>query len=215
MKNILVVDDHSLFRDGIISLLEASGFHVVGQAGNGRDALEVIAATSPDIVLMDILMPEMDGITALGEVKKRHPQTKVVILTVSDDDENLYEAIRCGADGYLHKNLDSTQFIELLQGLGKGEAAVTRKTAARIMQGFSQKAQAPAAPTNTLTLREIDLLSMVADGESNKAIAQHLDLSENTIKYHMRNIMQKLGAQNRTEAVMAALRAGLIRSKSS
>lgn len=208
---VLVADDHSLFRDGIVSLLEAAGFDVVGQAGDGRAAVESALRLRPDLVLMDITMPHMNGLEALRRIKAELPETQVVMLTVSDDDADLFEAIKSGAQGYLLKSLDAGEFFEMLEGLGHGEVAVTRKTATRLVQGFADLSRLHFDPLDSLTGREIEILRLVAEGLSNKAVAQALAVSENTVKYHMKNILQKLGVQNRTEAATCAIRAGLLK----
>jgi DNA-binding NarL/FixJ family response regulator len=208
---VLVVDDHSLFRDGIVSLLEAAGFIVVGQAGDGKTAVERALSLRPDLVLLDIHMPEMNGLEALKFIKASLPETRVVMLTVSEDESYLVDAITSGADGYLLKHLSGPEFIDMLEGLKRGEAAITRKTAAFLMKRMSQPgaSQTENVP-GTLSEREIEILKLVAGGLSNKAISDHLSLSENTIKYHLKNILQKFNVQNRTEAVMYALRNNLI-----
>jgi len=205
---VVVADDHSLFRDGITSLLEAAGYEVVAQSSDGLKAVEAVQKTHPDLVLLDISMPNMDGLEALRLIKAEFPKTRVVILTVSDNDDDLFATTRAGADGYLHKDLDASEFLDMLAGLERGEAAITRKTAARLMSGFQNLAH--AENDDPLTEREIQLLRWMVEGYSNKAIAQELFISENTVKYHIRNIFQKLEVQNRTEAVAYALREGLI-----
>jgi len=207
---VLVADDHSLFRDGIISLLEAGGFDVVGQVGDGRAAFEATLRLHPDVVLMDIDMPEMNGLQALSLIKQEAPETQVVMLTVSEDDAHLYEAVRSGADGYLLKSLTADQFFEMLDGLQRGEAAMTRRTTAHLMKGLAGVSPQQPLPGQDLTHREIELLRLMANGMSNKAIAEKLCVSENTVKYHLKNMMQKLGVQNRTEAVAHAIRMGLL-----
>jgi len=209
---VLVADDHSLFRDGIVSLLEAAGFEVVGQVGDGRAAVEAAQRLRPDLVLMDITMPQMSGLEALRRIKAELPEVQVVMLTVSDDDADLIEAVKSGARGYLLKNLTADEFLDMLGGLERGEAAMTRQTTARLLQGLADLSQPRAEPMEGLTQREIELLRLVAEGLSNKAIAQALSISENTVKYHLKNILQKLGVQNRAEAVAHALRAGLLKS---
>ena len=209
---VLVADDHSLFRDGIVSLLEAAGFDVVGQAGDGRAAVEMALRLRPDLVLMDITMPQMTGLEALRLIKAELRETQVVMLTVSDDNADLFEAVKAGAQGYLLKNLNASEFLEMLAGLEHGEAALTRKTAARLIEGFADVSRPRSEPLDSPTQREIEILRLVAEGLSNKAIAQALFVSENTVKYHMKNILQKLGVQNRTEAATYALRAGLLKS---
>ena len=210
---ILVVDDHSLFRDGIVSLLEAAEHRVVGQVGDGNSAVEAVRRLHPDLVLMDISMPQKNGLSALGEIKETCPETKVIMLTVSEADDDLFAAIEAGADGYLHKNIHAPQFLDMLSGVENGEAAISRKTAARLMQGYQRKSEDPPSARVTLTDREIELLQLVAEGASNTSIAQMLSISTNTVKYHLRNIMQKLDAQNRTEAVTNAIRAGIIQAE--
>lgn len=206
---IVVADDHSLFRDGITSLLEAAGYEVVEQSSDGQEAIEAVRRFHPDLVLLDISMPQMGGLEALHLIKAEFPDTRVVILTVSDDDDDLFGTIRAGADGYLHKDLNASEFLEMIAGLEHGEAAITRKTAARLMSGFQNLAQ-QTENIRQLTNREVQLLSWMVEGYSNKAIAQQLFISENTVKYHIKNIFQKLEVQNRTEAVAFALREGLI-----
>jgi DNA-binding NarL/FixJ family response regulator len=161
-------------------------------------------------VLLDITMPQLSGLEALRLIKRELPETQVVMLTVSDDDADLFEAIESGALGYLLKDLSADQFFEMLDGLQRGEAAMTRQMTTRLMKGLADFPYQRAEPVESLTQREIELLRLVAEGMSNKAIAQTLSISENTVKYHMKNILQKLGVQNRTEAVTQAIRAGLL-----
>jgi DNA-binding NarL/FixJ family response regulator len=208
--SVVVADDHSLFRDGVTSLLEAAGYEVVEQSNDGQGAVEAVRKTHPDLVLLDISMPKMDGLEALQLIKAEFPETRVVILTVSEDDDDLFTSIRAGADGFLHKDLDASEFLEMLAGLERGEAAITRKTAARLMSGFQQLTE-QTDNADALTKREIQLLHWMVEGHSNREIAKELFISENTVKYHIRNIFQKLEVQNRTEAVAYALREGLIR----
>jgi DNA-binding NarL/FixJ family response regulator len=206
---VVVADDHSLFRDGITSLLEAVGYEIVEQCGDGQAAVEAVQRLHPDLVLLDISMPKMGGLEALQLIKAESPDTRVVILTVSDDEDDLFATTRAGANGYLQKDLDASEFLEMLAGLERGEAAITRKTAARLMSGFQSLIQ-ETETADQLTEREIQLLGWMVEGYSNKAIAKELFISENTVKYHIRNIFQKLQVQNRTEAVAYALREGLI-----
>ncbi len=206
---VIVADDHSLFRDGIISLLEAADYQVVAQVGDGEAALDAVRQYKPDMALLDITMPKMDGLEALQHIKAEFPDVYVVMLTVSDNDRDLFSAIESGADGFLLKDLNAQDFLEILNGVEHGDAAITRKTAARLMSRFQQLSQ---DEPELLSGREIDVLKLMGEGLSNRAIAQHLFISENTVKYHVRNILQKLGAQNRTEAVTYAMRKGLLPS---
>ncbi len=207
---ILVADDHSLFRDGIVSLLEAAGFEVVGQVGDGREALTETRRLNPDVVLLDISMPEMNGLEALKILREESPDVHVVMLTVSEDDADLLEAIQAGASGYLLKSLSAEAFIELLKGLERDEAAISSQTTARLIKSIGTQTASKHEPFEKLTEREVGLLRLVADGLSNRAIAQELSISENTVKYHMKNIFQKLNAQNRTEAVTLAMQSGIL-----
>jgi DNA-binding NarL/FixJ family response regulator len=214
---ILVADDHSLFRDGIVSLLEADGFEVVAQLGDGRAAVEAALRLRPDIVLLDLTMPEVNGLEALRQIRAAWPAARVVILTASDDEESLFKASEAGASGYLLKSLKADEFLEMLHGLERGEAAMTRQTTARLLAGLTRAASQAAAPPgpDALTPQEIRLLQHMADGLANKAIAQAMSVSENTVKYHIKNILQKLGVHNRTEAAAYAIRTGLFRPERS
>jgi len=210
---VLVVDDHSLFRDGIVSLLGATGFTVVGQAGDGKTAVDEALRLRPELVLLDIHMPELTGLEALKQIKAQLPETRVVMLTVSEDEETLVEAIKNGADGYLLKHLSGTEFIEMLDGLKRGEAAITRKSASYLMKQLSRPDPQQEKPIQPLSEREMEILQLLAEGLSNKAISEKVSLSENTVKYHLKNILHKLNVQNRTEAVMYALRNDLVPKK--
>jgi DNA-binding NarL/FixJ family response regulator len=210
---VLVADDHSLFRDGIISLLRVAGVEVVGQAGDGEAAEAAVREAlrlRPDLVLMDITMPRLSGLEALRRIRDQLPDTQVVMLTVSEDDADLLDAIRSGAQGYLLKSLTANELLDMLNALQWGEAAMTRRTAAQLIKGLAEETPHPSDPTPCLTQREIELLRLVALGKSNKSIARALSVSENTVKYHLRNILHKLDAQNRTEAVTQATRSGLL-----
>ena len=208
---ILVADDHALFRDGIVSLLEASGHTVVGQAGNGNEAVDAALRLKPDVVLMDIAMPQFDGLEALRRIKAEAQEIKVVMLTVSEEDASLITAMRSGAQGYLLKSLSTEGFLASLERITRGELAISNQDINRIVEGLVGLVnQTSEPPKDTLTEREAELLQLVANGFSNKAIAQRLSISENTVKYHMRQILLKLDAQNRTEAAILAIQAGLI-----
>ena len=206
---VLVADDHSLFRDGLVSLLEAAGHQVVGQVGDGQAAVEAARRLDPELILLDVSMPNLDGLAALRQIKADRPQAQVVMLTVSDDD-TLFEALQAGAQGYLLKSLSAEEFLEMLEGAARGEAALTRKTATRLIDGLAKGKRRTEEPHDRLTPRELALLELVVSGMSNKASAREMSISENTVKYYMKSILQKLGARNRTEAAALALREGLI-----
>jgi DNA-binding NarL/FixJ family response regulator len=207
---VLVGHDHALFRDGIVSPPEAAGFDVVGQVGDGQAAVEPALRLHPDLVLLDIRMPGMSGLEALGLIKKERPDTQVVMPTASDHAADFSEAIESGATGYLRKNLTADASFEMLDSLQRGEAAMSRQATARLMKGFADRSRQRPEPVASLSQREVEILRLVAQGLSSKAVAENRSVSENTVKYHMKNILQKLGAHNRTEAVAHAICAGLL-----
>lgn len=211
---VLLVDDHALFRKGLASLIDPlEDMEVVGEAGDGREALERARELMPDLILMDIQMPGWDGLKATQLIKEEMPYVKIVMLTVSDDDKDLFEAIKQGAQGYLLKDIEPEELFELLRGVYRGEAPISHLTAARILDEFTRLAQkeswVPIAGNN-ITPREKEVLQLVAQGATNKEIASQLFIAENTVKNHLRNILAKLHLGNRVQAAAYALREGLI-----
>jgi DNA-binding NarL/FixJ family response regulator len=210
---IVIADDHALFRDSLRSLLTARGLEVVGEARDGREACELARRLQPDIVLMDLAMPGLDGLGATRLISAEMPQIKVVVLTASDEDAKLFEAIKSGAQGYLLKNLESREFFALLEGVGRGEPALTPALARKVLQEFARPSHAapPARDPDALTDREREVLELLVQGvTSNRKLAKHLGLSENTVKFHVRNILDKLHLHNRAEVVGFALRHGIV-----
>ena len=205
---ILIADDHALFRDGLRSLLTAQGHEVVGEAKNGKQAVAMAKEIAPDLVLMDLSMPEMDGIAATKLLTAEMPNVRVVILTASESDTTLFEAIKSGAQGYLIKNLEADDFFALLDRASNGEPAFTPALARRLLVEFAKPEEKPAATEqDSLTDREREVLELMVEGVvSNRKLAKRLDLSENTVKFHVRNILDKLRLHNRAEAVGYALR---------
>jgi DNA-binding NarL/FixJ family response regulator len=212
---VLVVDDHSLFRDGLVSLLEAAGHVVVGQAGNGQEAVALAKTLEPELVLLDLNMPVMNGLEALRQIKDEMPDVRAVMLTVSDEEANLLDAIKAGAEGYLLKHLNSQAFLQALDGLGRGEAAIDRVSMAKVMKSLADLSRQKSSDLadEMLSDREVAILRLMSEGLSNQEISMRVSLSENTVKYHLKNIFQKLHAHNRTEAVTFAMRSGLLEEK--
>lgn len=211
---ILLVDDHTLFRCGLAALLDQRpDFQVVGEAGNGLEAVDAARQTVPDVILMDVHMPKCDGLQAMSLIKREMPHVRVIMLTVSDHDADLFAAIKQGADGYLLKDLEPGQLFEQLEGARRGEAAITGAIATKILQEFRQPAEGPAPAPETgeaLTVREIEVLQWIAEGATNRQIAEALFITENTVKIHLRNILEKLHLQNRIQAAVYAVRKGLV-----
>jgi DNA-binding NarL/FixJ family response regulator len=198
---IVLVDDQPLVRNGIASLLEARGHEVVGEAGDGQEALELVRRTRPDLVLMDLRMPVLDGLSATRLLKTELPQVKVVVLTVSDDEQDLIEAVRSGAHGYLLKDLEADEFFEAIDAVEHGESVIPPRLARHLWDEFSRISTSEPEPTgeDALTDREHEVLRLVAAGNTNREIADRLSISENTVKFHMRGILDKLHLRNRTE----------------
>lgn len=209
---VMLVDDHALVRNGISSLLMANNVDVVGEAGDGLEALEKARQLKPDIILMDIKMPRCNGLEATRLIKAEMPDIKIVILTVSDDDEDLFEAIKSGAEGYLLKDIKGEEFLSLLSGVTRGESAISSQMATRIIEEFARQSaeiSKPSSSDDDLTEREIDVLRLVSTGALNKEIALALNVSENTVKYHLRNIMDKLHLRSRAGLASYAASRGI------
>jgi NarL family two-component system response regulator LiaR len=210
---VLVADDHKLFRQGLISLMQTHDdlVEVVGEAASGAEAVQMADELQPDVVLMDIYMPGIDGLQATKQIKARFPNIAVVMLTSSENDEHLYEAVHLGVSGYLLKSLDAEELFDLLNGVTRGEAAMTRVMAARLLKGVANNSvNSKSQVAETLTDREIDVLRLVAQGYSNNQIAAELCITVNTVKSHLKNILAKLQLDNRTQVAAYALQSGLI-----
>ena len=211
---ILLVDDHVLFRKGMAALLTPrQDIEVVGEAGDGLEAIAQAREMLPDVILMDIHMPQCSGLEAVRIIKREMPHVHIVMLTVSDDDRDLFTAIKNGAEGYLLKNLEPYQLFEMLEGVRRGEAPISGTLAAKILQEFRRLDQSRVPKPEVrdeLTPREIEVLERVVEGATNREIAEVLTITENTVKIHLRNILEKLHLQNRIQAAVYAVREGLV-----
>jgi len=210
---ILLVDDHDLFRKGIARLIDSQpDFQVVGEARDGRDALQQAQELAPDVILMDIEMPRCNGTEATRQIKSEMPHIHIVMLTISDDDHNLFAAVRAGASGYLLKSVKPEDLFRRLRGVLRGEAAISPLLAAKILREFARLDQSAPIPHTVegLSPRETEVLGLVARGLTNREIGERLHIAENTVKNHLRNILNKLHLNNRAQAAAFAVRHGLI-----
>ena len=214
---VLLADDHHLFREGLATILNAQpDFEVVGEARDGLEAVVKARKLAPDLILMDVTMPGCDGLEATLQVKQALPDVTIVMLTVRDENEKLFEAIRNGAQGYLLKSIRSREMLSLLRGAVRGEAAITPALGGQMLQEFRRVSKQTAAHPHSsedsaaLTAREQEVLALVAGGATNKEIADALTVSVHTVKSHMRKILAKLHLDRRQQAASYALREGLI-----
>ena len=198
---ILTVDDHPLLREGIAAVIEGqSDMQLVGEAANGLEALQVFRDCRPDVTLMDLQMPEMDGVDAIGAIHREFSEARIVVLTTYQGDAQALRAFKAGASGYLLKSMLRRELVDTIRSVHAGRRRIPPEIATGIAEHASDDA---------LTLREIEVLRQVADGNGNKRIAHHLGIAEETVKAHMKNILAKLGANDRTHAVTIAVRRGI------
>jgi DNA-binding NarL/FixJ family response regulator len=217
MIRLLLVDDQQLIRQGIRVLLEIEAdIQVVGEAANGREAIRQVEALHPDVVLMDVRMPEMDGVDATVELRARYPNVGVIILTTFEDDETVFEGLKAGARGYLLKDISSEEMAQAIRRVAAGEALIQPRITRKVLDEFSRLATAKekkapiASLTVPLTDRELEVLKALARGLSNREIADQLVITEGTVKNHVSNLIDKLGVRDRTQAVLKGQELGLI-----
>ena len=212
---VLLVDDHELVRQGIAAMLSAAGdVQIVGNARSGREALEVARRELPDIVLMDVKMPDMDGLEATRKIKEERPRTAVIMLTMHDNPTYLRDAVRAGAAGYLLKDVSKDELIDAIRQVATGGAFIESQMLKGMLSEMKPSGQAAPAAKN-LTKRESEILSLVAEGMSNREIAEKLVLSPETVKSHVAAILEKLNVSDRTQAAIYAVRHGLVETPSS
>ncbi len=208
---VLIVDDHSVVRQGVRAFLEAQpDMRIVGEADSGEAAIRLAEEQVPDVVLMDLILPGMNGVEATRQIKRVSPRTQIIVLTSFYEDEHIFPALRAGAISYILKDIRSSELAEIVRKAAQGESVLHPRVAARVIQEVRQAKRAVPAPFAELTERELDVLRMIAEGHSNAAIADKLVLSEKTVKGHVSNILSKLHMEDRTQAAVFAWQQGLM-----
>jgi DNA-binding NarL/FixJ family response regulator len=213
---LLLVDDQALFREGLRILLSVhADLEVVGEAADGKEAVELTADLKPDVALMDLRMPVLDGVEATRLIRQEHAQTAVIVLTTFDDDEDVFEALRAGAAGYLLKDVSSEKLVEAIRAAAQGGSFLQPSVAAKVIAEFTRISSQPAKPeaqplVEPLSEREMEILAIMATGATNREIAGQLYITEGTVKNHVTNILGKLDARDRTQAVVKAQQLGII-----
>ena len=207
--SVMLVDDHAIVRQGLRTYLELQpDIQVVGEAGDGKQAIAIVRDLLPDVVLMDLVMPQTDGVEATRAITTLSPSTRVIVLTSFSEDEKVFASIKAGAQGYLMKDVLPQDLVAAIRTVHRGEAQLDPEIARKLMQEFTNPQ--PAAPKHDLTDRELEVLTLIAHGKSNKDISEDLVLSEKTVKTHVSNILQKLHLSDRTQAAVYALRQKIV-----
>jgi two-component system nitrate/nitrite response regulator NarL len=212
---VLIIDDHTLFRSGIKLLLQRqTGFDVVGEAGNGLEGVKDAKRLKPDVVLLDLHMPDISGLETIPLLKDEAPQAQIIMLTVSEDADDLLDALRIGARGYLLKNIDADFLLESIRRAAKGESVMSPQMAGKLADVLRGPVKDNAATTGKLSPREREIITKLARGDSNKEIARELELSESTVKIHVQGILRKLNLASRVQAAVYAVEHGMVADKS-
>jgi DNA-binding NarL/FixJ family response regulator len=212
---VLIADDQLLFREGLHTLLSVQpDLHVVGEARNGEEALRLAAVLKPDVILMDLRMPLLNGIAATRRLKTSQPECKVIVLTTFDDDEDLFEGLRAGAVGYLLKDVSSEKLVEAIRAVARGESFLQPSIAGKVIAEFARLSPQPSSNAQALieplSERELEILRLLSQGATNKEIASRLIITVGTVKNHVTNILAKLGVRDRTQAALKAKELGVI-----
>ena len=208
---VLIIDDHQLVREGVRNFLQRQrDITVVGEAGSGQEGLRLVDELVPDVVLMDLVMPEMDGIETTRRLKRISPDSQVIVLTSFDDDQHILPAIRAGALSYILKDVGTAALADAVRKAARGEVTMTPQVAARVMRELRQGGQPSTQASADLSEREVEVLRLIAEGRSNTEIAERLVISEHTVKRHVSNILSKLHLADRTQAAVYAWREGMV-----
>jgi len=212
---VLIADDHRVVREGLMAILKTKeNIEVVGEAQDGEEAIQKVRTLEPDVILMDVSMPRMGGVEATRQIKREFPHIGIIALTMYDEQQYIFDLVRAGATGYLLKDSESSQIVEAIRAIHRGESLIHPSVASKILAEFSllaqKKGKKPSWEDHDLTEREVTVLRLVADGKTNKEIANNLDLSEKTVKNHVRNIFHKLQVYDRTQAAILGIRKGII-----
>jgi len=210
---VLLVDDHDLFRTGLRNLLEQQGVEIVGEAGSGHDALRIVRETAPEVVVMDLNMPGMNGVDATRHIGRDAPLTRVIVLTISDQEQDVMDAILAGACGYLLKDASIQDLMKGIQAAAVGESLISPHIASKVLQHVRATTAAPGAAATIraeLSERELQVLKLIANGNDNAMIARELHISPKTVKNHISNILMKLQIENRIQAAVYAVRSGIV-----
>ena len=206
---LVIADDHAVVRQGLKMFLSIDpDLEIVGEARDGAEALALAHSLHPDVILMDLLMPVMDGITAISAIRRETPDVEVVALTSVLEDKSIVDAVRAGAIGYLLKDTEAHELRRAIKAAASGQVQLSHQVAARLMR----EVHSPAQPSEALTVRELEVLKLLAEGKANKEISQHMNIGEQTVKTHVSHILDKLGVPSRTQAALYAIRVGLVPS---